>query len=451
MKEIKTGWVLALLLCFVVMSSCNTKHAVKHVVLISLDGARPEFYLDSSWHMPNLQKLKQEGVYTVKGVKSVFPSLTYPSHTSMVTGAYPFKHGIYNNKPYKGIPGQWLSDEKDIKAKTLWDVVKEAGMTSGAVMWPVTVGAPIDYNFPERFPMEGEEDKNVLTIKYPYLNPPSLLSDIERSTGRQFTPEDLSTKNNYAESKTIALISNYIIKTYQPNLMGIHLIAMDHQQHAHGTDAPEVREAVRVTDSLIGTIIQTIKDAGIWENTAVIFIGDHGHTNTLATFAPNVYLAKHGLINKNGWKAKFHAAGGSSFLYLKDKKNAAIIDSVSSILENTPEYQKGYFRILRRDTLNKMGAAANTRLAIAMKEGITVRNGSTGEAFTKKDGTKSTHGYDPAYKSMYTAFVASGAGIAKDQIINNMEVVDIAPLVTELFDLEFNTPDGRLIPGIIAE
>src|SRR5690606_9571016 len=207
--------------------------------------------------------------------------------------------------------------------------------TSGAVMWPVSVGAPIDYNFPERFPMEGEDDENVLTIKYPYVNPKGLLSDIEEKEGIKFTPDDLNTKKNFNESKTIALISNYIIKKYKPNLMGIHMIAMDHQQHAHGTDALELRTAVSVTDSLIGTIIQTVKDAGIWENTAVIFIGDHGHANTLATFAPNVYLAEHGLIKGKEWKAKFHAAGGSSFLYLKNGEDKAIVDSVVSILESS--------------------------------------------------------------------------------------------------------------------
>ncbi len=445
--------LIAVLLLIIMINSCASDQpkAVKHVILISLDGSRPEFYLDSSWDAPNLRKFMAKGVYTKEGVKSVFPSFTYPSHTAMVTGALPIHHGIYNNKPYDGVRGQWLSDAKDIQSKTLWDAVKAAGMTSGAVMWPVTVGAPIDYNFPERFPMEGEEDKNVLTIKYPYISPRSLLSDIEQVTGTPFTADDLSTKKNFNEAKTITLIANYIIKKYKPNLMGIHMIAMDHQEHAHGTDGPEVRAAVRITDSLIGTIIQTVKEAGIWENTAVIFIGDHGHTNTMGSFAPNVYLADHGLIEGKDWKAKFYAAGGSSFLYLKDKQHKALVDTVAAILKNTPEYKAGDFRILDRKTLDKMGAAANTQLAIAMKEGLTVRNGSTGKTFTEKDGSTSTHGYDPNYQSMYTAFIAAGPGIAKHKEIEGMCVTDIAPLVARLLNLDFDAPDGQLPKGIFAD
>src|SRR5699024_2451140 len=196
-----------------------------------------------------------------------------------------------------------------------------------------SVGAPITYNFPVRRP-EKEEKGNRLTIKYPYITPKNLLKEIEKKTGKKFTPADLGTKN-YAQSKTIATISNYIIKTYKPDLMAIHFVGIDHAEHANGTDGPEVRAMVRVTDSLVGTVLKTIKDAGIGENTAIIITGDHGHTNTKATFAPNDYLKRHGLITESGWKAKFRGA----FLYIKDKNNQAVVDSVVQILENTPEYQ----------------------------------------------------------------------------------------------------------------
>src|SRR5690625_913459 len=113
-------WAIPLLWT-VIFTGCSTgqNDEVKHVILISLDGSRPEFYMDSSWDAPHLRKFRDQWVYTKKGVKSVFPSFTYPSHTSMVTGAYPIQHGIYNNKPYDGVPGQWLSDAKDIQSKTI--------------------------------------------------------------------------------------------------------------------------------------------------------------------------------------------------------------------------------------------------------------------------------------------------------------------------------------------
>lgn len=430
----------------ILLSNTSCTQPVKHVVLISLDGSRPEFYMDTSWHAPHLQQLRKEGVYAAKGIESVFPSVTYPSHTTLITGAYPATHGIYYNTPYGGKPGEWYWNESSIKCKTLWDAVKEAGMTSGAVFWPVSVGAPITYNFPVRRPEKGEKG-NRLTIKYPYITPKNLLKEIEKKTGKKFTPADLGTKN-YAQSKTIATISNYIIKTYKPDLMAIHFVGIDHAEHAHGTEAPEVRAMVRVTDSLVGTVLQAIKDAGIWENTAVIITGDHGHTNIKASFAPNVYLKEHGLITKDGWEAKFRGA----FLYLKDKNNQALVDSVVQILENTPEYQKGYFRIWDRQTLDKKGVNPEVALALAMDEGIKARSGTSGKTFKLAKGkTRSGHGYDPAYPSMHTGFIAVGAGIAAHKNISGMGIKDVAPIIAHLLHLDFDAPDGKLFPGIVKE
>jgi predicted AlkP superfamily pyrophosphatase or phosphodiesterase len=310
-------------------------------------------------------------------------------------------------------------------------------MTSGAVFWPVTIGAPINYNFPVIRPDKGE-NWDRLTIKYPYITPNNLLSDIEKKIGRKFTSEDLK-KTNFAQSKTIATISNYIIKTYKPNLMAIHFVGIDHMEHAYGIDGLKVREIVQLTDSLVGTVLQAIKDAGIWKNTAIIIIGDHGHTDTKATFAPNVYLARHGLITKDNWEAQFYGSPGSAFLYLRNKADTTILDSVITILKKSSEYRDNDFRIFDRKKLNKIGANPYPSLALAMKEGITVRYGIKGKTFKLYKGPpKSTHGYDPAYQSMHTMFIAVGGGIAKHKNIKGMGIIDIAPIIAHLLNLNFN-------------
>ena len=69
------------------------------VILISIDGLNGDmmesyFFRDSC---PNLYHLMQSGTYC-SNVQSIFPSLTYPAHTSMISGKLPEKHGILNNK-----------------------------------------------------------------------------------------------------------------------------------------------------------------------------------------------------------------------------------------------------------------------------------------------------------------------------------------------------------------
>lgn len=99
-----------------------------------------------------------------------------------------------------------------------------------------------------------------------------------------------------------------------------------------------------------------------------------------------------------------------------------------------------------------MGANPETPAALEMKEGININNRVKGKPFVPYEGNpQSTHGYNPAYRSMHTAFMVSGPGIFKNKIISGIELVDIAPLVSRLLGVDFEAPDGRLFPGIIDD
>src|SRR5262245_51125043 len=70
-----------------------------HVVMISIDGLRPALLRDGRLAAPTLTRLAASGVYAA-GVIGVFPTVTYPSHTTLITGVPPAEHGIYNNHPF---------------------------------------------------------------------------------------------------------------------------------------------------------------------------------------------------------------------------------------------------------------------------------------------------------------------------------------------------------------
>ena len=97
-----------------------------------------------------IQQMAREGALAER-VRGVFPTVTYPSHTTIVTGELPAKHGIYFNTPFvpEGQTGRWYWEEHAIQVPTLWDAVREHGGHTAAVSWPVTEGAPIDWFIPE--------------------------------------------------------------------------------------------------------------------------------------------------------------------------------------------------------------------------------------------------------------------------------------------------------------
>lgn len=432
--------VLIIILC----SFKGYSQVTKHVVLISIDGLRPEFYLDKSWPAPNLQQLKDVGVYA-KCERSIFPSVTYPAHTTIITGAYPASHGIYFNAPVGGKKGQWYWEESYIKVPTLWDAVKKAGLTSGSIMWPVTVGAPIDYNFPV-LRADNDEQTSQLDVTLPYITPKGLIDEIQKNETGKLTVADFNGNNTI--DLTINKMASYIIKTYKPNLMAMHFITLDHIQHSHGRDGVEVRKTLALVDSLVGDIIKVVRDAGLENSTTFIITGDHGFVNSTNTFSPNVLLEQKGLFSNKDSEARFISAGGSAFLYLKDKNDRSTIQGIKALLKALTEDQKKLFRIVDREELDRIGANPEVAMALAMSKGTVANDASKGELVTiKKKGA--THGYYPDFDEINTGFIATGSGIGVHNEIKMMGIKDIAPIISNLLNLQFNSPDGVLIPGIL--
>ena len=138
------------------------------LVIISLDSvfAADKDYLLS---LPNLGRLAADGVFC-GAVQTIYPSLTYPIHASLLTGCYPDKHGVYHNEPYQedAKPGmrRWFWDERDIKMDTLFSQAHKAGRECAAILWPTTGFSKfIRYNFPEVLALPGE-NQTLKVIKY---------------------------------------------------------------------------------------------------------------------------------------------------------------------------------------------------------------------------------------------------------------------------------------------
>ena len=422
----------------------------KHVILISIDGFRPEFYKDPSWSMVNIGLMKNEGVYS-DGVRGVFPTVTYPSHTTMVTGVMPLKHGIYYNTPFEpsGATGRWYWEYDSIKTPTLWSVLRSQQMKTACVGWPVTVGAPIDYNLPEiwAWPNGGDHQRLEATSRHAY--PAGLFEEVQQNAtgkleGNDFNLDYLSGDENSAR------IAGYLIRKYKPAFLAVHLANVDHFEHEEGRDGDKVRQAVASVDRAVKTILESLQKAGIKDSTAVIVTGDHGFVDIHTSISPNIWLAKAGLITdpaKGNWRAQFHTAGGSAFLHLKNSNDEQALAIVKKILDTIPQAQKKLFRIVDRKELDLIGADPRASMALAPIQGITFSASQKGDILKPVKG--GTHGFFPDCKEIQTGFVGYGAGFKKGAILPLMGLEDIAPLIAHLLGVSLPSAEGVLYPGIL--
>lgn len=406
----------------------------KHVVVVTIDGFRPNFYLEDKWNTPNLKEMKKEGAHAY-GVDGVFPSVTYPSHTTIVTGVYPARHGIFYNALFEkdeATKGQiyWRFDQ--ITSPTLWEVTQNAGLKAASVNWPVSVGAPTIFNISD----VGAKGQKVMEDS---TRPPGISTVLKRELFGNASAIKVSIDKN------VASIAAWVIKTEKPNFMTVHLLGMDHEQHVHGRNGPEVEQAIIRADSAVGMIRKAIAEAGIKENTLLIVTGDHGFYDVTTTVSPNVWLKQWGLIeSENSWKAKFHTAGGGAFLFLKDKNDVATLNTVMSKLKALPDADKKYFELVERKKLLSIGADPDVVLA------LTGMNGASFSAKTNAlpvdKGKGGTHGYFPNTRNIQTGFVAEGRGLRKQTRIAEMDLRDISAIVVEYLGLKMPTSEGEL-PG----
>lgn len=404
---------------------------VKHVVIITVDGFRPNFYLDSSWQAVHIRELMAEGTYA-KGVNSVFPSMTYPSHTTIVTGVQPARHGVYYNGMYEpnGSTGKSYWNDSSIKVRTIWKAAQDKGMKVAALFWPVSAGAPVQYNIPDIGGM-GE------VVREKYSKPEGFVDELRKNV---FNGE---AHIEYGRDVNVGKIAAYVIKKDQPNLMTIHLFSVDHFEHQQGREGELVRAAVRGADSAVGIIMDALKDAGIWKETVMIVTGDHGFVDVKTSVNPNIWLKQAGLITDvkaDDWKAQFFSVGGSTYLYLKDRKDRATLEAVKHLLD-TVSNGKQLFRMIDRKKLDAIGGNPEVEFALSGENGTSFGNAITGEAV--RPGHGGSHGYFPDFFEIRTGFVAAGPGVRKGGVIKEMSERDTAPAVARLLGLDMPGVEGK--------
>ncbi len=154
------------------------------VVLLSIDGLKPDYVLEANRYglrIPNLRRLLAEGVHAT-AVSGVLPTVTYPSHATLLTGVSPAKHGITGNRPFDPFGtnlGGWFWYAADIHAETLWDAARTAGLSTASVDWPVSVGAPVTHEIAQYWRAGNSEDVKLIRA----LSTPGLLEEAERALG----------------------------------------------------------------------------------------------------------------------------------------------------------------------------------------------------------------------------------------------------------------------------
>ena len=417
------------------------------LVMISVDGMRPDYVTSADAHgakIPQLRRLMKEGSYA-EGVVGVVPTVTYPSHTTLVTGAWPAKHGIFGNttfdplqKNYQG----WYWYAEDIRVPTLWNLAAQAGRTTASIQWPVTVGAHITWNIPEFWRANTNDDAKLLRA----VSTAGLLADLEKEVGPYPAGINASIETDELRGK----YAEWILEKRRPALLTLHLIALDHIEHETGVFSPEDMASLERIDTVIGNVRETAERTAPGR-TYIAIVSDHGFAKTDAqlNLFPLFRQAKLFTTDDKGkitdWRAMPWIQSAAAAIILKDPADTATLAEVRELLAKlAADPANGIDRILDADELHKRGGFPAASFFVNPKPGWKMGSALDGPVLSKtKPG--GSHGELPDLPDLHAAFFVVGPGVPAGHSLGIIDMRDIAPTLAHAVGLSFSSTDGRLL------
>lgn len=429
----------------------------RHVIVISNDAL---VYDDLAYlqKLPNFSRIWDQTA-RVERVRSVYPSLTYPCHVTLMTGNYPARHGIVHNEMPTLLCRQsdWHTLRKDVRGSDLFDVAKAAGLRTAAVSWPVTGNHPsIDYLINECSPQTADESVRDCYVRMGSC--PAVLKnivDVNLHLHRAGV-------HPYYDAFVYGCACS-IIRAYQPNLLMIHPANIDGYRHSTGVFSDLVLHGLHEIDAWLGDIVKACEDTGIYEETDFFLVSDHGQLNIKRTLSLNAVLSENGLIdvNANGDINDFTAFAKSCALsaqiYLKDPEDEAARKRTQAVLQRLCD--DGVYGIRRVYTAAEAASEEHVSGGFSFMlegDGFTAFDNDwhrplvRSAAFSDYRVGRATHGHQPD-KGPQPTLMAFGPHIRAGVSLDQAALVDEAPTFARVLGLHMGDTDGTCLDALLRD
>lgn len=422
------------------------------VLLISVDALKPDYVFEQEKvgvSLPNITKyFIEKGATAREGMKSVFPTFTYPCHQSMITGTNPAVHGIVNNGIFDPT-GQHLGAWHwfaNTKVKTLWEAAKESGYWSASVAFPTSVGAKGDFIAPEFWWDGSEIDSRFIDA---VAKPQGMILEMEKEIGTYAGGLDLSDSGDAQRGKAAMwVLKNKLapVVKEKPFFLSAYFASFDESAHQNGVYSDEAKASLEKIDAMVGRLIEEAER--ITEgNLVVCVVSDHGSLNNTHNISPNILLKKAGLIETDetgkviAWKAYSQRAGGTAEIRLADPSDKEAADTLKSILDGLlTDPESGILEVVNPEQAKVRGGFPDAAYILVSKKGYELRDDVDGEYCRTRLTQKAQHGYSEEFPEMRASFMITGSGIKKGNV-ENARLIDVAPTLAAIMGAQL--PDAQ--------
>lgn len=419
------------------------------VIVISLDAFAAASLHEPRLPAPTLHALMRRGVHAVS-MQPINPTVTWPNHTAMVTGVDASRHhvlvnGLIVDQRTTTPPGIDMGAPKSrlVAAPTVYDAAHQAGLTTAQVDWVAIEGASsIDWQFAEHPDPDGA---------------------IEQSLVRQgiVTRDQLARFGESSQAWRDRIYTHAaidIIRKHHPDLLLLHLLALDNIEHETGFGNDSGRNTIAFLDDRVKDVVDAVRAAGELDRTTFIIVSDHGQRSVHQLLHPNVLLKQAGLQAASAARPSFCVPDDGFALVFQQNATEASIKALKLLFAGKP----GIRSVLTPIEAAKEGWPTPAQsdqapdLLLYAADGYAFKKGDTGDYVTptKEIGA---HGYPNSDPLMQGIFIAAGFGIRPRGEIPAFPNLDIAPTIAQLLHISLGSVQGKPLtdilesPGRVAE
>ena len=416
---------------------------------------------------PNFSKLMDKRAEVTEAC-TVYPALTYPAHTSLLTGCRPGKTGIYTNQPlktYKDAYSHFYMEHKDIKVEDFFAIAKRAGCSTACCYWPVTANNPnidcliTEYYFylakyetvEEAFARYGSNEAALKIVReHEHLIP----EDVRTCNLKGSGPKARFKFDDFINACTVSMI-----RDQKPDVMFAHCIYLDTLRHGYGLFSQETKEAMDKIDEYLGDIIQAMKDIGTYEDTNFVIVSDHGQLDFERYVKLNALLQKGGFIDLApdgsvyNWSAFSKTSGFSTAVFLADptdkKKEKEVYEY---LLKLKDEGIWGIEEVLPADEVRERWGTYGMFSFIVEAESDTCFadgwEGQISQTIYEVPGYKAKHGYQPE-KGPQPIILATGPDFKEGAVIPHAYTIDLVPTLAAIYGQEAPEAEGKCLRELL--
>lgn len=379
------------------------------VIMIGIDGLRADTFATIA--APNMQMLANNGVQTAM-VPSM-PTKTFVNFYSLATGLHPKHHGLISNYPYDRALGRTFNRSTDVQDPKWW---------GGEPIW-VTA-----------------EKQGVKAATYFWVGSEVAIDGIQPTFWKPYNQQ-----KDYAERVEEVLAWLAMPKAMRPQLVTLYFSAVDSAAHTYGVNSKEEAQAVARVDKHIGELITGLQNLGMYENTNLILVSDHGMID----------LSDKRVINIDPW-ADISALIVPDWSPRRDTVFAPFlniygeneeIQKIASQLEGKHPQMQVFKRGEFPANYHFDHPDRGPDLMLLAEPGWSIfasKHKKPPEPRFSPGSFMATHGYDNQHPSMLANFIATGPAFKRSNDAKPFDNIDVYNLIACILDIEPAINDGNI-------